>query len=246
MLFFLLCALALAEEADWNAVLARHVDESGRVDYAATRQSAELARYIAWLAGAPEPSSRAGRMAFWINAYNALTVDLVSRNPEIRSIRELDFGLVWKVRRFKVAGRSVSLDQIEHGTLRPMGEARVHAALNCASLGCPPLYREAFRAERLEAQLQAATLRWVRSNAIHVDRSAGRVELSQIFRWFDEDFSVAHPVDIPGLSGEEERAILWLAPYLSADQQSWLKVGGYSVVWAEYDWALNAQRPTPR
>ena len=137
-MLWLILGLAGVEDGLWGETLSTHVSLAG-VDYQAIGPTG-LDPYLAQLAGADLSSaSKAEKMAFWINAYNALTVDLISENQEISSIRDLDRGKVWDARKFTVAGQQLSLNDIEHGTLRPMGDARVHAALNCASKGCPPL-----------------------------------------------------------------------------------------------------------
>lgn len=245
----ILCTLALslplafADGGDsLQAILDAHVDASGRVDYQGIKAAGALDGYLGSLATAALPSSDSERAALWINAYNALTLDLIADSWPIASIRDLDGGKVWDTRKFVVAGASVTLNDIEHKRLRPMGDPRVHAALNCASVGCPPLNRSAFEAKKLSAQLDAAMRAWVSSNAVAIDRGANAVAFNRIFDWYADDFTGKSSTDIPGVSGKAEAAATTLAPYTSATDASFLLKGGYSVGWIEYDWAVNGQR----
>lgn len=236
----LLISTALAfDQGPWQRALDAYVDAEGRVDYAGIQAVQALDAHIESLATAEEPLKRAEKIAFWLNAYNALTVDLVADNPSIQSIRDLDGGKVWDTRAFVVAGRPMTLNQIEHQVLRPMGDPRVHAALNCASKGCPPLYKEAYTAASLDRQLQESARRWLQANGIQVDVAARSVKLSRIFEWYGDDFVGMNHKDIPGLSGKQEAAIDFAIRYVPAEQAEFLTKGGYAVTWLEYDWGLN-------
>jgi hypothetical protein len=225
----------------FDALLKVHVVE-GRVDYGGiSAQAAVLDGVLSELSearlGAP---SSPEAMAFWINAYNALTLDVVSDSFPLKSIRDLDGGKVWDTRSWTVAGRTVTLNQIEHQILRPMGDPRIHAAINCASVGCPPLRGGAYTANDLGAQLDAAVARWAVGNGLVIqDETVG---LNAIFDWFGEDFTRAHGpdlFDIPGIEGKPEAAINFLAPHLPAETRQQLLAGGYTTHWARYDWGLN-------
>ena len=225
-----------------QAALDAYVDGAGRVDYAAVKGAGALDGYLAGLATASIPSGSNERAALWINAYNALTIDLIADSWPIASIRDLDGGKVWDTRKFVVAGTTVTLNDIEHKTLRPMGDPRVHAALNCASIGCPPLARQAFDGTHLSAQLDAAMRAWVSANALTIDRGANSVAFNHIFDWYSEDFAAKLSGDIPGVSGKTEAAAAFLAPYTSATDAEWLRKGGYRTGWTEYDWGVNSKR----
>ena len=242
MLHLLTSLSSAMDHAAWDGLLKAHVDNSG-VDYAGF-DGAALDAYLAELAKAPKPEGEAETLAFYLNAYNALTVDLVLDNPGLKSIRDLDGGQVWKTRRHTVAGEQVTLDHIEHGLLRPLGDPRVHAGLNCASKGCPPLLAEAFEAATVDEQLDKATRNWVSLNAYITSKMEDEIHLSKIFEWFAEDFaSYADDFDVPNVDDpKQEAALNFIRAYGPPHIQTWIEGGAYTVAWREYDWALNARR----
>ena len=242
MLLFAPSAFAL-DIAPYQAALHQHVDDRGRVDYPAMKADAGLATFIEQLAQADEPARPADRMAFWINAYNAITIDMVADHYPLGSVKELDGGDPWSARMFTVAGRTVTLNHIEHQILRPLGDARVHAALNCASLGCPPLQRSVFTGDSLDRQLDAAARDWMGSNGITIDLQSSTVMLSRIFEWYSADFIAADPggADIPGVDDPQEAALHFAMRYLPQPHTASLSPGGYTVSSAPYDWGLNAR-----
>lgn len=241
-MWMLLLSTALAlDTGAWQRVLDAHVSPDGAVDYAAIHASGALDGFLTELSTAEEPRLRSDRIAFWLNAYNALTVDLIADNLPLASIRDLDGGKVWDTRRFLVANRQMTLNEIENRVLRPMGDPRVHAGLNCASKGCPPLSREAFVGAKIDDQLVAASKRWMASNGAKVDLEGRKVALSHVFEWYGEDFVGMNNEDIPGFDGKIEGALDYVARYLPAEQAAFLLKGGYKVEWIEYDWRLNSR-----
>ncbi|MFT4975436.1 MAG: hypothetical protein ACI8S6_001323 [Myxococcota bacterium] len=233
-MLILLAHTALALDiAAYTGVLQRHVDAQGRVDYAALHEDTELDTLTDGLAAATEPADPKARMAFWINAYNALTLDLIADNFPLGSIRELDGGDPWSARMFTVAGQPVTLNHIEHQILRPMGDARVHAALNCASRGCPPLPLKPLTGDELDAQLNDAAQRWVATNAISVSVEDNAVQLSKIFDWYGEDF-------VRGEETKEQAAVRFATTYLP-EHADFLTAGSYTTSYMSYDWGLNSQ-----
>ena len=229
--------------ASWQAVLDAHVDTASDVDYAGVKADPRLETYVAGLATASEPEGKEAQLAFWMNAYNALTVDLVTDEWPLASIRDLDGGNPWRKRTFTVAGRSVTLDDIEHRILRPLGDPRIHAGVNCASRGCPPLHRTAFTASNVEKELDAAVGRWARTTGIDVDAGSGSVRVNKIFDWYGEDFMKAPVEDLPGVAGKREAALAFLLPHLPPDEQALVRSGELTVAWLPYSWEVNAQRP---
>ncbi|MEW6338548.1 MAG: DUF547 domain-containing protein [Acidobacteriota bacterium] len=229
-------------------VLRRVVTAEGRVRYAALRAEpapldAHLANVAAVPAAALEAASEPDRIAFLINAYNAITLKTVAENDPIRprglaalrfpanSIRQIPDA--WSDRRWTVAGRTVSLDDIEHRTLRVrFSEPRIHAALVCAALGCPPLRTEPYDGARLAEQLDDQARRYLASPAGLQLRDGGRtVAVSAIFTWFAADFDSVGGV----------RA--FLARHAPDAARAALADAGTRIAFLDYDWSLNEAPP---
>jgi hypothetical protein len=231
--------------AVWTEVLREHV-RGDRFDYLAlARERDSLDAYLGELRRVT-PAQLAGwtreqRYAFWINTYNANVVDLVTRNWPLKSIKDLGglFSPVWKKRYIELPAldpkrenRLLSLDDIEHQILRPrFQDARVHATVNCASIGCPPLRAEAFVAERLEEQLDDQVRKWLADPARNrYERDRSTVRVSKIFDWFEEDFE-----------RDAGSVNAWILRYAPADQVAWTK-GAKKLKrkYLGYDWKVNA------
>ncbi|NOY28420.1 MAG: DUF547 domain-containing protein [Oligoflexia bacterium] len=225
----------------WQAVLSARVDQQGRVDYAAIHNDGELEPFLQQLSVATEPAKGPDRIAFWINAYNALTVDLVADNWPLASITALDDGKVWDRRSFTVAGQTVTLNDIEHKHLRPFTDGRIHAALSCASQGCPPLTPTAFSGPDLERQLDTAAARWVSTNAVVIDRTAHAVRFSRIFDWYADDFGDGPSSAPTDPNNKLPQAAAWVAARASPDTAQWLQDRNYSASWNDYSWSVNSQ-----
>jgi hypothetical protein len=219
----------------WDQLLRRHVvlldgGNASQLRYAAIDRGA-LKRYLESLsavsAGDFDRWAQAERKAFLINAYNAFTAQKVlTRYPGIRSIWDFGkvFGNPFKDEFFTLLGRRASLDWIEHDTLRKhYPDARLHFALNCASVGCPMLREEAYVAARLDAQLDEQARRFLSDRSRNRYRE-GRLEVSRIFDWYKEDFA------------PRERWFARHAALLGADAEA---VGRAKLAFLEYDWALN-------
>ncbi|MCC7464984.1 MAG: DUF547 domain-containing protein, partial [Saprospiraceae bacterium] len=216
----------------WDTLLHRHVREGGLVDYKGfIRDSVALNRYLAVLSGAQpneENWTRAEKMAFWINAYNAFTVKLIVDHYPVESIKDIKRGVpfvntVWDIKFIKIGGQTYDLNNIEHGILRPdFKDARVHAAINCASYSCPQLRNEAFVAERLEAQLDDAMRKFV-NDPLRNRITAKRAEISEIFKWFRADFV---------------RDAGSVRKYVNRYAQEKLDANG-RIVYLDYQWSLN-------
>ncbi len=230
-----------------DGLLARHVvphpDGVTRVRYGAWKASAaDLAALEAWIAAAaqlrPSAMPRNEAFAYWANLYNALTLKVVLERYPVASIKDIRstgvpldpkgyFG-PWRTRLVTVEGRRMSLDDIEHATMRPtFRDPRVHYSVNCASIGCPNLRPRAWRAATLEADLDEAAAAFVnhpRGAAVLAD---GRLRVSSIYTWFREDFG-----------GSEQGVVAHLrrhaAPALAARL-----VGEVRIAEDGYDWTLN-------
>ncbi len=207
------------------------------VAYAAAgaEERTALEAYLAGLAAVPVSAlARPEQMAFWINLYNALTVKVVLDHWPVRSIRDIDIspGLFadgpWGAKLIAVEGEVLSLDDVEHRILRPIWrDPRVHYAMNCASMGCPDLAPEPYRADRLDDQLDAAGHRFV-NHPRAVRLEGGKLFVSSIYHWFKNDF------------GGDDRSVIkhlcaYAAPPLAMALQTRARIDGHA-----YDWAINA------
>ena len=243
---------------DYDQVLISHVDSRGRVDYASLKgDRRKLDLFVEELRSVDlDPWNPASRIAFWINVYNALTLRVIINNYPIRSrflaslayprnsIRQIDG--VWDEIHFGVAGRDLTLDQIEHSILRKQfDEPRIHVALVCAALSCPFLRREAYRGKLLENQLQDQAAQFVRDRSkLRVDTDSGVLYLSSIFNWFGSDFEVRYrvaPESFPRHSAALGAVLNFALPFLSEDERQYLQTQRFRVKYLSYDWTLNEQ-----
>jgi hypothetical protein len=260
-----LCALAAvalvsANEADtfdhrfstYAAVLAAHVRATG-VDYQGLKENrAQLDEAVAALdsaAARQEPGwTRDERLAFWINAYNLLTLRAIVDRYPIRagwfalpprnSIRQIDG--VWTRLRWQAAGQSLTLDDIEHRIIRPVFlDARIHFAVNCASVSCPPLAREPYVGDRIDAQLDEAARRFLASaEGVRVDGDTFRV--TSLFKWYGDDFIAQYAPLVASGRPPRERAILGvLASYAPPPIADRARTGMGVIRFLDYDWSLN-------
>jgi hypothetical protein len=246
--------------ARFDAILKAYVAEDLVYYRGLAEEPGDLEAYLEDLAGARgEPDwTREERLAFWINAYNALTLEVVARHYPIEggglldlhpdnSIRQIDG--VWDEITWNVAGREVTLDQIEHEILRgELSEPRIHFAIVCASIGCPPLRPEAYRADRIEEQLEAAARDFVNDPAyVRLEPQWKRTGLSKIFRWFHEDFDrfERESLAIPRVDGAYRGALTFVHDRLDSEEaRAYVAGGDYRIDFLDYDWSLN-ERDTP-
>lgn len=189
LLFFLSHIKAQHSSHDtWNNILKNHVSEDGNVDYKNLKiNQNELTKYINYLGKniPSKDSAKNEKLAYWINAYNALTIDLILRHYPVKSIK--DIKNPWDQKLWTLGKTTYSLNEIEHDILRKMGEPRIHFAIVCASYSCPKLQNEAFTASRLEQQLNEVTTAFL-SDPEQNKISEKKLELSKIFKWFRKDF----------------------------------------------------------
>jgi Protein of unknown function, DUF547 len=240
----------------WTALLKKHVvllrgGQESQLRYAGVAtERAALKAYLDLLSGvgaaAFEGFGKAQQMAFLINAYNAFTVELVlTRYPKLASIKDLGSLLSspWKPKWVPLFGEKLSLDDIEHEMLRKRGrfdDPRVHFAVNCASIGCPALREEAFTADRLDAQLDQQTLRFMSDRTRNrYSAQRGRLEVSKIFDWFGEDFRLGHrgTDSVPAFMARHADALAD-AP---AERER-IRSMKLDIAFLDYDWALNDAR----
>ncbi len=244
----------------YSLVLERYVNEMGMVDYRDLRAHREpLNAFAGQLAGLQrsiyEPWSTHQKIAFWINAYNALTLQVILDHYPIdpsflgslrfpdNSIRQIPG--VWDKITFPVMGRSLTLDQIEHEILRKeFQEPRIHMALVCAARGCPPIRSEPYTGRDLDGQLDDQARQFLANpEKFRIDRAAKEVRLSSIFKWFGEDFVPVYGTDDRFKShDEEERAVLnFIQRYLEDKDKQFLLNEDYDIKYLDYDWTLNEQ-----
>lgn len=232
----------------WDAVLRRCVDTQGRVDYARVATDRDFSAYLVQLAAVPREElgtwPRAAQVAFWINAYNAFTFQLIVEEQVKTSIRDL-VPDPWERARWKVAGEIVSLNFIEHSRLRSvLKEPRVHFALVCAARSCPVLLNRAFVEEGLDATLDRAMRTFLADRGRNrIDVGGARIVLNPILQWFGKDFVgwVGVP-EVPELSGRPpaEVAVLRLLYAAANDaERVMISANRFALQWADYDWRLN-------
>ena len=172
----------------WHTILQNNVSANGNVDYEAIKNDKiEFDIYIDYLSDnlPDETWSKNEKLAYWINAYNALTVDLILRNYPIKSIK--DIKNPWDQRLWQFGNQWQNLNDIEHKILRNMNEPRIHFAIVCASVSCPKLQNEAFTASNLDAQLTQATKEFL-ADTTKNELSKDKIKISKLFRWFKKDF----------------------------------------------------------
>lgn len=172
----------------WHQLLQKHVDNTGIVDYKGFKNDKEqLSTYIQQLSKNTPKSNwkHEEKLAYWINAYNALTVDLIIKHYPVESIKDIKHP--WKQNLWTLGNDIYNLHDIEHKILRKMDEPRIHFAIVCAAKSCPKLQNTAYTASNLELQLRRATQDFI-NDASKNDISENDLELSKIFQWFTNDF----------------------------------------------------------
>jgi hypothetical protein len=252
-----LAAMSRAANADHEykayATLLHDYVRNARVDYAALKQSRTALDTAVAAFAEPATEQERGwtrdqRLAYWINAYNLFTLRAIVDHYPIRSalftlqprnsIRQIDG--VWTTLTWRAAGRTLTLDDIEHKILRPeFKEPRVHFAINCASVGCPPLAADPYLAQTLDAQLDAAARRYLSGErGLTIDGNTLRV--TKILEWYGEDFVARFAPDAAGQPDRIERAIRGLVsrfgPPAAADLAGKPTT---RIKFLDYDWSLN-------
>jgi len=209
------------DHSTWDKLLKKHVRENGMVDYKGFKKDrAELDKYLKMLSS-QEPTEDWGTnelLAYYINLYNAYTVELILRNYPVESIKDIDSP--WTKEFVKVGDTEISLGGIENSVLRKMNEPRIHFAINCASISCPKLINEAYTANKIEEQLERVTKEFINSDKNEI--SANSAKLSSIFDWYSKDFK------------ENGTVIDYVNKYANTKINS-----GVSISYKDYNWDLN-------
>jgi len=211
---------------EWTILLGKFVDADGMVDYSGiVNEKEQLESYLKLLGqNKPDNSWDSNEaLAYWINVYNAFTVDLITRNYPLKSI--MDIKNAWDIKFIQIGQKKYSLNEVEHDIIRKeFNEPRIHFALVCAAVSCPPLRNEAFIADKLEQQLQEQTTRFI-NNTDKNKFDSNSAQVSQIFNWFKEDFT------------KEGSLQEYLNKYSKTELSSKAKID-----FLEYSWKLNDQK----
>jgi Protein of unknown function, DUF547 len=217
--------------APWDEILHQYVNQQHLVDYARLKRQdwKKLRDYVASLGQpGPEQLSPDAKKALLINAYNSMTMEWIVENYPVKSI--WNTSRPFKAQRFHVAGAAVSLDEIE-SRLRDMKDPRIHAALVCASLSCPPLRLEAYTAAEINEQLDSNVREWLANPDLNrFDPKNRSVAISPIFKWYGKDFQV-FPGGLRGF-------LLKFGPPAAKEM---LGNGKFAIHYETYHWGLNDQ-----
>lgn len=211
--------------SQFDSLLKKYVDANGLVDYKGFANDRPLLNgYLNQLAELDPNNDWSVQelLAYYINLYNAATIELMLDNPNVKSIKDIDGP--WTKGRARVGNRELSLGGIENAILRKMNEPRIHFAINCASISCPPLLREAYTAGKINEQLEKATKQFINSDKNTI--TAEKAELSSIFKFYTKDF----------YRGSNESLIPYINKYSKVKAN-----GNATVTFKEYDWNLNKQ-----
>ncbi|MBX2847719.1 MAG: DUF547 domain-containing protein [Acidiferrobacterales bacterium] len=230
------------DHSQWQEILDVYLDNAAadgvnRFDYAglSTEDKQKLSAYLDYLQRMePRQLSADEQMAYWINMYNATTVlVIVDQEAGLSSIRQIRSSFLsrgpWKLKLLTIARQELSLDDIEHGILRPIWrDPRIHYAVNCASIGCPNLLKTAFTGDNLESLLEQAAKDYINHpRGVSVDGESLR--LSSIFDWYAEDFGSGFSELLEHLQKYAESPLKEsLQEFTSADY--------------DYDWDLNGPK----
>jgi hypothetical protein len=228
------------DHSKFDLILKQYVNDEGLVDYNGIAKDPRFGEYMESLKSAQTDNmSRNGRLAFWIDAYNAVTIDRVIKWRPKKSVRETIIPGVWTSTKFFttrdhiVAGRRLSQDDIENEILRrQFQDPRIHFAIVCASLGCPTLPGFAYTGENVQSKLEEETRSYINSpRGTRMDRSGNTLFLSKLFDWYAGDFKA-----------QSGSVLNFIKPYLAPETLGFLKQDP-KISFIHYNWALNAQKP---
>lgn len=212
----------------WTELLQKYVNEKGLVDYKGfEKDRSKLDDYVAYLSKQkPDKNwSVQEELAFYINAYNAFTVQLILAHYPLKSIKDIG-GIKgpFLQKDFMIGGKKISLATLEKGILTTMNEPRIHFAINCASISCPKLMNKAYTASKIDTQLDAAVKGFINSSKNKISKT--KPQLSPIFKWYKNDFQK---------SGES--VIAFINQYVQTEINPEAKLS-----YLDYNWSLNEQK----
>lgn len=214
----------VADHQIWDQLLQKYVSAEGKVDYKGFKADPVFARYLSVIQNTKVSDSwtKEQKMAFWINAYNAFTIKLITDNLPIESITKLD--KPWDKPFIRIGSATLSLNDIEHKKLREVfKDPRIHFAVNCASFSCPVLLNKAFTAANLETELDKLARRFV-NDPLRNKISGDTAQISKIFEWYADDF------------GGTANFITYLNKYAAKPINK-----NARITYMEYNWSLNSK-----
>lgn len=221
----------------WDSLLQQHVSDDGWVHYEGFQNdSIRLDAYLNLLSSSHPNDrhwSRDEQLAYWINAYNAYTIKIVSDHYPVKGIKEIKKGIpfvntVWDIKFIKIENQLYDLNNIEHGIIRKQfDEPRIHFAVNCASVSCPALHNRAYQADQLTSQLEQAARRFI-NDPLRNQTDQTPARLSKIFTWFRGDFTRQMPLI--------EYINQYADHHLTKDAE---------IEFLDYDWNLNQRGAIP-
>jgi hypothetical protein len=219
------------DHAPFDALLRANV-KNGVVNYPGFQDNTAFRQYVQNLAKPARLDSKADQLAYYINAYNALAIEGILQGLSPSSL--LGRARYFKFKEWPLNGKSITLYDLEHQVIRPLGEPRIHFAIICASKSCPFLRPEAYTAGRLDTQLDEQARQFVNDTFRNrYDPATKTAHLSEIFKWFDEDFA--------GPAGSTQR---YIARYVANPAVAkGLGADDYKVEWIDYEWSLNGTPP---
>ena len=214
------------DHSAWTALLKKHVDKEGNVDYKGFKNDRKaLTSYLNYLSeNKPDKDwSVQELLAYYVNVYNAFTVDLIVENYPVKSIKDINGP--WTRAIVPIGNINISLGGIENGVLKKMNEPRFHFAINCASISCPKLLDEAYTAASINEQLDKVAREFINSDENKI--SENKVALSSIFDWYEKDFKV---------NGNNS-----IIEYINQYNDTKINPGA-TITYLEYNWGLNEKR----
>ncbi|ANW95111.1 hypothetical protein AXE80_01835 [Wenyingzhuangia fucanilytica] len=231
LLFILFISFtSFSQSTLWNQLLQKHVDQKGWVNYDGFKNdNIKLNQYLSYLANTQPDDhwSDSKQKAFWINAYNAYTIKLILKHYPLKSILEIkkDDKNAWEIPFVKIGSKTYTLNDVEHKILRKKyKDPRIHVGVNCASISCPQLPNIAFTEKNIDSLLTTQMNSFINdSNRNNI--SLNKVELSQIFNWFKDDFT------------QQTDLITFINQYSNITINN-----GATIDYKEYNWNLNNQK----
>jgi len=248
LVFFLVFSVRTVEAAafnfsDWDALLKKYTYDTTKenvhlisVKYIFLKNDKQYKYLISKLEKFPVSSleSYNEKLSFWINVYNIMAVKMIADHYPVESIKDIGSWLtpVWENIAGVIGGKAYSLNDIEHGILRKMGDPHIHAAIVCASVSCPDLRAKSYKPDELNAQLDYQMERLLANEAkgFFVNKTESAIYISQIFKWFKKDFQKHGGV----LTCIEKHAPIEARQYLK-----YVEKGGYSIKYFDFNWNLN-------